>query len=370
MLRSVPAAVAALLLRWRRPVGPGLLSLLASHCSFVTGQRLRRAQQIAQLYGNLYTERGRRGLWRRLRARHAGACRLMAALGGVFLWEEARVRDDELHRSAEEMRNMEMLAGMFHSLGAETGQQYVLDPRNTSCTAVSDAFETQGWEIVMEKKHFRLWRRPIEGTHLYQYRVFGSYTDVSPRQFFNVQLDTDYRKKWDALIIKLDVIDRDPITGSEVVHWITHFPYPMYARDYVYVRRYHVDEENNLMVLVSRAVEHPSIPESPEFVRVRTYQSQMVIRPHSSFDANGFDYMLTYSDNPQTVFPRYCVSWMVSSGMPDFLEKLHLASLQATNMELKVKDYIPRLLEGGSDTKPSSERKGEAPRTRGQMEYA
>lgn len=29
---------------------------------------------------------------------------------------------------------------------------------------------------------------------------------------------------------------------------------------------------------------------------------------------NGFDYMLTYSDNPQTVFPRYCVSWMVSSG--------------------------------------------------------
>lgn len=29
---------------------------------------------------------------------------------------------------------------------------------------------------------------------------------------------------------------------------------------------------------------------------------------------NGFDYLLTYSDNPQTVFPRYCLSWMVSSG--------------------------------------------------------
>lgn len=69
----------------------------------------------------------------------------------------------------------------------------------------------------------------------------------------------------------------------------------------------------------------------------------MVIRPHKSFDEvcdsqrlicfhtpaflkfvsltglfscikNGFDYLLTYSDNPQTVFPRYCVSWMVSSG--------------------------------------------------------
>lgn len=66
----------------------------------------------------------------------------------------------------------------------------------------------------------------------------------------------------------------------------------------------------------------------------------MVIRPHKSFDEvcderfapyifchsavfsdlcvvllqNGFDYLLTYSDNPQTVFPRYCVNWMVSSG--------------------------------------------------------
>lgn len=28
--------------------------------------------------------------------------------------------------------------------------------------------------------------------------------------------------------------------------------YPMYSRDYVYVRRYEVDVENNLMILVSR----------------------------------------------------------------------------------------------------------------------
>lgn len=33
-----------------------------------------------------------------------------------------------------------------------------------------------------------------------------------------------------------------------------------------------------------RAVEHPSVPEDPEYVRVRTYESQMVIRPHKTFD--------------------------------------------------------------------------------------
>lgn len=100
--------------------------------------------------------------------------------------------------------------------------------------------------------------------------------------------------------------------------------------------------------VLCRAVQHPRVPETQEFVRVHSYQSKMVIRPHKSFDEvcnrfqiiqifqvygnvssffklsyilsccfslqNGFDYLLTYSDDPQTVFPRYCVSWMVSSG--------------------------------------------------------
>ncbi|NXS95893.1 STAR7 protein, partial [Jacana jacana] len=224
-------------------------------------------------------------------------------------------------RSAQEMKHMENVSSLV------PGQYPRPDPRLE--------LGEQPWEMIMDKKHFKLWRRPIEGTHLYQYRVFGSYTDVTPRQFFNVQLDTEYRKKWDSLVIKLDVIERDVATGSEVIHWVTHFPYPMYSRDYVYVRRYSVDKENNLMVLVSRAVEHPSVPEDPDYVRVRTYESQMVIRPHHTFDENGFDYLLTYSDNPQTVFPRYCLSWMVSS-----VEKLHTAALKAKKLELEVRDYL------------------------------
>lgn len=38
---------------------------------------------------------------------------------------------------------------------------------------------------------------------------------------------------------------------------------------------------------VPRAVEHPGIPEDPEYVRVRSYESHMVIRPHRSFDEVG-----------------------------------------------------------------------------------
>lgn len=327
-----------LLLSWLQKAGRGtnalasekkkkekLLSIFANHCSFVTGQRLRRAFQIGELYSNLYSERSRwtlvGSIWRRLQSKHAPAGKLIAALAGVFMWEDEKIRDDELRRCALELQALESVKGQ----SGNPKSAVIVDP---------------DWEVVMDKKNFRVWRRPIQGSHLFEYRVFGSYTDVTPRQFFNVQLDTEYRKKWDALVIKLEVVDRDVNTGTEVVHWATHFPYPMYSRDYVYVRRYHVDMDNSLMILVSRAVKHPSVPETQEFVRVHSYQSKMVIRPHRSFDENGFDYLLTYSDDPQTVFPRYCVSWMVSSGMPDFLEKLHVAALRAKNMDVGVRDYV------------------------------
>uniref|UniRef100_A0A8B9L158 Uncharacterized protein n=1 Tax=Astyanax mexicanus TaxID=7994 RepID=A0A8B9L158_ASTMX len=61
---------------------------------------------------------------------------------------------------------------------------------------VSSVQTETGWEVVIDKKGFRVWRRPIEGSHLFEYRVFGSYTDITPRQFFNVQV-----LKMDALNI-------------------------------------------------------------------------------------------------------------------------------------------------------------------------
>ena len=47
---------------------------------------------------------------------------------------------------------------------------------------------------------------------------------VAYKLSFHEQIDFDFRKSWDNLIVKLDVIDKDPISGTEVVQWITHFP--------------------------------------------------------------------------------------------------------------------------------------------------
>lgn len=82
----------------------GLLSIFADHCSFVTGQRLRRTYQIGELYSNLYSERTRRALvnsiWRRLQSKHAPTGKLFAAMAAIFVWDKERIQDEEIHRFA------------------------------------------------------------------------------------------------------------------------------------------------------------------------------------------------------------------------------------------------------------------------------
>lgn len=38
------------------------------------------------------------------------------------------------------------------------------------------------------------------------------------------QRDLEYRKEWDQRVIKLEIVDKDEQTGTEIVQWITQFP--------------------------------------------------------------------------------------------------------------------------------------------------
>lgn len=55
----------------------------------------------------------------------------------------------------------------------------------------------------------------------------------------------------------------------------------------------------------------------------------MVIRPTSnSFKTPGVEYALTYFDNPGIVMPSAVTSWVAQKQMPDFLNKMHLATIE------------------------------------------
>ena len=110
----------------------------------------------------------------------------------------------------------------------------------------------------------------------------------------------------------------------------------MKSREYLFIRRSRVDYDRNFIVLVSKSVPFKHIPETDEHVRVYDYMSQMVIRPHqNNFFESGFDYMLTYFDDPRASFPSPAYNWMASRGVPDFVDKLHQAALRLSLSKLK-----------------------------------
>jgi hypothetical protein len=91
----------------------------------------------------------------------------------------------------------------------------------------------------------------------------------------------------------------------------------MSSREYLYVRRMWINK--NVAVLINRCVNHPAVPVSRKSVRVQDYVSHTVMHPHTTSDEDGFEYEVTYFDNPQTNLPSSCVNWVATAAMPEFL---------------------------------------------------
>ncbi|XP_045189953.2 stAR-related lipid transfer protein 7, mitochondrial-like [Mercenaria mercenaria] len=288
-------------------------------CNVIAAHRIRRSGQILRLYHTLYGKTSPVQFFRKLGElmKKNPEGKMFFLLGAAFFdWNENRVSDPDLNRAADELK-------AFFDL------------------KITDYHDKQGetWEKVHDEDHFKLWRCPVAGSSLYKYKVFGSYKDIPARAFFNIQLDLEYRKTWDSHVVRLEKIEEDEETGSEVIYWATQFPLGfLYNRDYVYVRRSKIDQKNNLMMLTAKSVDHPSFPVTKDYIRVGQYTSNMLIRPHRSFDENGFDYVMSYYDDPQLYVPTWAINKMTLSSLPSFLETLHKAARQLSH----TKGYISR----------------------------
>lgn len=290
--------------------------LVTRHCEFVVAQRIRRACQICILYRQLYTEGTLKNIVKRFAINYGSKLKIAQGrplgllMGAAFFsWEKDGVTEEEMKRCAANIENV------------------TKDPEMTDFKFRTHTSCQPEWELVINREHLKVWRKPISNSSLYEYKVYGTFYDIPAWAFFEVQIDTEYRKKWDKLVISLNMVVQDDRTGCEVIHWVMHYPFPMYSREYVYIRRYHVDPISQTMVLVSKSTEHPCCPINGRYVRVSRYSSSMVIKPHEAFDKNGFNYVLTYFDDPQAMIPSPAYSWMATSGVPEFVEQLHQAAI-------------------------------------------
>ncbi|XP_031636738.1 stAR-related lipid transfer protein 7, mitochondrial-like isoform X1 [Contarinia nasturtii] len=331
-----------------------ILRLWTDQCEYIIAQRFRQGQQMICLYRRIWDENVLRGIIQQIRKqleRNAKGLMLSGiGLASAFDWDSERINYESVRKNFDELELVERLR--LETIHCDIcGHRLIIDCKmdnivycvcnvNNTCASREAKLATQShvkppetyekhWQPYMERQNMIIWRRE-EQPGLFAYKVYASYDDISGEDFLRIQTDTEYRKIWDKSAITLDVIDTDPVHRhkSHIIHWEMQWPKLFSNRDYVFNRRFFIDRNRKLIIIVNKSIVHPFSPKMPNIHRVNDYWSCMVIRSTSnSLKTPGLEYVLTYFENPGVVLPQSITSWVAQKQLPEFLHKLYTATL-------------------------------------------
>ncbi|KAL5261908.1 hypothetical protein ACHWQZ_G007572 [Mnemiopsis leidyi] len=189
-----------------------------------------------------------------------------------------------------------------------------------------ETLTSSGWSKEIAQEKYRIWKKNIPEESVTLYKIFGQFDTVSAVEFYNAQVNDQYRSTWDKSVSSLYVVDN--ITNNrEIVYWATKFPFPLQDRDYVFERSHLLDENTSTIEIASRSITHKSKPELPKFVRVCKYGSKLVIRADKDIYQKGMSYCLTYYDDFGMPIPNQVKDRLANTKIPEFLDKVHDAAV-------------------------------------------
>ncbi|XP_051170998.1 stAR-related lipid transfer protein 7, mitochondrial isoform X2 [Leptopilina boulardi] len=342
---------------WITEQGFKIICTCIKQLEFMAAQRIERSVQVFQFYIRLWDKVILKELikfWRK-KSFHKNKTYLLSTIGIVaYNWDKERITNEEMESYTQEideiykLRTSTVICSQCHKRLIIDTVQNGVDYCN--CYGINQAKainkEDESWEPFIEREDMLIWRRLDSNSGLYAYKVYGSFSDVTAADFLQVQLDIEYRKKWDKTAKELDIIDTDPLTEStencrsDIVYWEMMWPRLFANRDYVYQRKWMHNKEKDTVVIASKATEHPKAPNRTDTYRVKSYWSFMVIKPYKDINDFGIEFGLTYFDDPGMNIPSAVTSWVAMSGLPDYLCRMR----EATRNYKKYKENREKLL--------------------------
>ncbi|XP_077898405.1 phosphatidylcholine transfer protein isoform X3 [Ictidomys tridecemlineatus] len=145
-----------------------------------------------------------------------------------------------------------------------------------ACAELQQPAVAGKWELLLETSGISVYRLLEESTWLYKYKIFGVLKDCSPALLTEVFMDLGYRKQWDQYVHELYEKECD---GETLVYWQVAYPFPMYNRDYVYIRQLReLDlEGRKIYVILAKSTSSSQFPERSGVIRVRQYHQSLAI---------------------------------------------------------------------------------------------
>lgn len=211
--------------------------LWAHQCEYVVAQKIRRCQQMFCLYTTLWEERALKEFMKRMRITITKRSKdlVLAAVGvSAYNWEANRIAEDEIKKHVNELEYINKLKENTICLACDKTNRNNPNESNPICKCGALAKTTQkydDWETFIQEKDLVVWRR-LHPSGFYEYKVFGSYNDVYAEDFLNVQIDIDYRRKWDKTAVSLEVAETDqtPNSNSDIIYWEMLWPVSLFFK--------------------------------------------------------------------------------------------------------------------------------------------
>ncbi|KAG0227217.1 hypothetical protein BGW42_003108 [Actinomortierella wolfii] len=116
------------------------------------------------------------------------------------------------------------------------------DQEFEACIAELNHPKVDDWELFLESHGFRVYRKALPNTSLYEYKALGHYPTVSSRLLADVFTDLEYRKTWDKNMVGFQRLEHD------IIHYTTKFPWPLSPREYYYTLTVSEPKENHFVV--------------------------------------------------------------------------------------------------------------------------
>jgi hypothetical protein len=185
--------------------------------------------------------------------------------------------------------------------------------------------DLEGYEFFLESMNIKFYRRYREESQLYEYKVIGIQEDLDAEISAQVYMDWDYRKKWDSYVLDLHPI-KDGNSGLEGLYWLVDYPWPLWDRDYTFIRDARVVDVGGekTWIVMAKSEKFESTPENSGKVRVKDYVQTCCMQSDGKKGSKAY---MHYYDNPEGNIPSWLVNWACKTGVPQFLKLMHKAVL-------------------------------------------
>ncbi|KAF8977591.1 hypothetical protein BGZ46_007262 [Entomortierella lignicola] len=204
------------------------------------------------------------------------------------------------------------------------------DQQFQECLAEFQVPKVDDWELFLESHGFRIYRKNLPNTPLYEYKALGHYPDVPAHLLAEVFTDLEYRKTWDKNMVGFNKLEHD------VIHYTTKFPWPLSPREYFYQLTVHEPKAGHFCVS-SQTVGKTRAADGTlqNFYNTNNYKSMVTLVPDSSTKASA-----VAATSSHLAVPGLSGAATSTVSLPGTGSETHkVFKLPSTNKSVRVEEY-------------------------------